>query len=249
MVRRQTRGAQAEAALELTSAGHLDGRITAAWTRPAGLSTEFIEVATSPETYSDGRLADLFLDPNIVLYDDSLRRNQESYVASEPLPPGTYYVHVRAWDSGVCSTPDYWNCPDEVSATRVVSIPAGSAPATAAAAPAADKVVRFALLRAARRQSVNKLAIKASIPEVGTVTAGGTVTVPNTSRITDCVRATAGAAAGATVTLRPKLSKKARRAVLLALRRKKRVVAKITVTARDRAGNTQTVKRAIRLAR
>ena len=99
---------------ELSTAGQLDGRITATWTRPAGLSTEFIEVATSPETYADGRLADLFLDPNIVLYDDSLRRDQESYVASEPLPPGTYYVHVRAWDSGICFTPDGWNCPDEV---------------------------------------------------------------------------------------------------------------------------------------
>ena len=73
--------------------------------------------------------------------------------------------------------------------------------------------------------------------------------VPNTSRTYRLRPASAGAAAGATVTLRPKLSKKARRAVLRALRRKRRVVAKITVTARDRAGNTQTAKRTIRLAR
>ena len=86
----------------LTSAGHTDRRITASWTLPSGMKTEFIEVATSPEVYPDGRLAGLFVDENIVLYDDSLSRTQESYVASDALPPGTYYVHVRAWDDQVC---------------------------------------------------------------------------------------------------------------------------------------------------
>ena len=233
---------------DLSSAGQADGRITATWTRPTGMSTEFIEVATSPDTYPEGRLAGLFLDPSIVLYDDSLRRDQESYVAPEPLPPGTYYVHVRAWDDEICSAPDGWGCPDEVSATREVTIPGGPASGTKPAPPA-DKVVRFASLRAARRQPAGNLAVRASLAEAGTVSARGTVIVPNSSRTYRLRAATARAAAGATVTLRPKLSKRTRRAVLHALRHKKRVMAKITVTARDRAGNTRKAKVTIRLAR
>jgi hypothetical protein len=233
----------------LSAAGHSDRRITASWIRPAGLSSEFIEVATSPEVYPDGRLAGLFLDENIVLYDDSLRRDQESYVAREALPPGTYYVHVRAWDDQVCFEPDRANCPDEVSGTSVVHIPPDPATATSSNAAPADTVVRFRALRAAARQSARNLRVAASMPEPGTITASGTVSVPNTSKTYRLRTASATADAGATVTLRLELSKKARRTVLRALKRHRRIVAKIVVTVRDRAGNTRDAKRTIRLTR
>ena len=126
-----------------------------------------------------------------------------------------------------------------------------SDPATGATAKAvpADGVVRFSALRAAARQSVRKLRVTASMPEPGTITAGGTVSVPNTSKTYRLRTASATADAGATVTLRPALSKKARRAVLRALRRHRRIVAKVVVTVRDRAGNKRAAKRTIRLTR
>jgi hypothetical protein len=85
--------------------------------------------------------------------------------------------------------------------------------------------------------------------EPGTITAGGTVSVPNGSRTYRLRSASAAVGAGATATLRPGLSKKDRRAVLRALRRGSRVVARIVVTVRDHAGNKGTAKRTIRLTR
>jgi hypothetical protein len=233
----------------LTSAGHTDRRITASWKLPSGMKTELVEVARSPEVYPDGRLAGLFVDENIVLYDDSLSRTQESYVASEALPPGTYYVHVRVWDDQVCFDPDRYNCPDEVSATSVVDIPPDPGAAPSPAAAPADTVVSFQVLRAAATQSLRKLRVTASMPEPGTITAGGTVSVPNSSRTYRLRTASAAAHAGASVTLRLELSRKARRAVLRALRRHRRIVAKVVVTVRDRAGNRRDAKRTIRLTR
>jgi hypothetical protein len=212
------------------------------------MKTEFIEVATSPEVYPDGRLAGLFVDENIVLYDDSLSRTQESYVAPEALPPGTYYVHVRVWDDQVCFEPDRANCPDEVSATSVVHIPPPATAASSNAAPA-DTVVSFRALRAAAIQSVRKLRVTASMPEPGTISAGGTVSVPNSSKTYRLRATSATAGAGASVTLRLELSKKGRHAVLRALRRHRRIVAKVVVTVRDRAGNRRDAKRTIRLTR
>ena len=209
------------------------------------MKTEFIEVATSPEVYPDGRLAGLFVEENVVLYDDNLFRTQRSYLAAEQLPPGTYFVHVRAWDDQICFRPDEVNCPDEVSTTSVVNIPADQVPTTAAS----DTVVSFKAVRAASKQSVRRLRVTASMREIGTITASGTVIVPNASRIFRLRAVSATAGAGATVTLRLELSKRARQAVLRALRRNRRVVAKIIVTARDRAGNKREAKRTIRLTR
>ena len=233
----------------LTSAGQTDGRITASWTRPAGMSTEFIEVATSPDVYPDGNLADLFLDENLVLYDDALSRGQESYVAEEPLPPGRYYVHVRTYDDQICPTPDQLDCPVEVSTTSVVDIPGPPTPSAAPVAAARDTVVRFKAVKAAGRQSVRKLRVTAGLPEPGTITAGGTVSVPNAAKIFRLRTASAAVGANATVTLQLELSRKARRAVLGALRRHRRVVANIKVTARDRSGNKTEERQKVRLTR
>jgi hypothetical protein len=231
----------------LSAAAQPDGRITASWKLPAGMRTEFIEVANSPGVHGGGRLAHLFSEENVVLYDDNLFRSQETWSAADVLPAGTYYVHLRAWDDQSCAVPDQADCLEEVSATSVVSIaaPAGSSQA----AIGADNVVSLTRLGAAAQQSVRKLRVTVTMGEPGTVTVGGSITVPGTARTYRLRPASATTAAGGTVTLRPRLTKHARRAVLRALRRHRRIVAALTITARDRVGNTRRDKRAIRLAR
>lgn len=79
--------------------------------------------------------------------------------------------------------------------------------------------------------------------------ATGTVNVPAASRVYRLRRASAAVPRGGKATLRLKISKRAQRAIRRALRKRKRVRAKVVVTARDGAGNIVTKTRRIRLVR
>jgi hypothetical protein len=68
---------------------------SAAWTLPAGVGAEAIEVATSPDVSSDGS----FLPENTVAY-DVLAPNASSWLSARPLALGTFYVHVQSSDDG-----------------------------------------------------------------------------------------------------------------------------------------------------
>jgi len=52
---------------------------------------------------------------------------------------------------------------------------------------------------------------------------------------------------GATVTIKPRVSRAARRAIKRALRRGKRVTAKLTISVTDAAGNTRKLTRQVKL--
>jgi peptidoglycan/xylan/chitin deacetylase (PgdA/CDA1 family) len=118
-------------------------------------------------------------------------------------------------------------------------------PVSAFGAPAPDRATVIARLLARRRQDVDRLRVSASMAEAGTLSAKGTVTLRRTRFHLRTV--TAAAAPGKLVKLRLRLTQKGLRAVKRALRSKRRVRARITVTARDAAGNVASAKRTVRL--
>jgi len=108
----------------ITAVGSTNRHLTATWTLPPGVESDYIEVATSPATGSDGR----FFGEKLEGY-DVLEREQTSYVASHQLDPGTYYVHVGTLDNS-CSylennSPCYAASP---AAQVVITLPANVRP-------------------------------------------------------------------------------------------------------------------------
>ena len=104
-------------------------------------------------------------------------------------------------------------------------------------------------LRSASRQDVDRLFVRASMNEAGTLTATATVKVPGAAaKLLRFKRARRDVAANTTVKLRLKLAKKNLRAVKRALRTR-RLSAKVAVTATDSAGQTSVRRQTIRLTR
>jgi hypothetical protein len=79
----------------ITRIDQLGGRLEVAWTLPAAVVAFEIEVAVNPATKSDGS----YLDANNVA---CLEPSQNTWVGSNRLRPGTYYVHVETIDQA-CS--------------------------------------------------------------------------------------------------------------------------------------------------
>ena len=100
----------------MLSVGHTSRHLTAEWWKSVWHANDFIEAATSPDVYTSGPLEGLFRDENLVLYDDTLSQDQRTFSSREPLPPGTYWVHVATEDvSGCCGT--------DITAPLTVAIP------------------------------------------------------------------------------------------------------------------------------
>ena len=115
--------------------------------------------------------------------------------------------------------------------------------------PPPDKVTAFAALKARSKQHVGKLYVSASMPEPGTLSATGTVNVPGASKVYRFRTVSRNALPGAVVKLRLTLTKKGLRAVMRALSHHRRLNARLTITARDRAGNARVEKRKVKLIR
>jgi hypothetical protein len=115
--------------------------------------------------------------------------------------------------------------------------------------PPACDVVTFSVLKVASSQKLKKLAVRAALDEPGTISVTGTVSVPNASKVYKLKAVTVNVFVGATMTIRVKLPKKALKAARRALRRGKKVKAKLTVTARDRVGNQKAERRSVNLKR
>ncbi len=113
--------------------------------------------------------------------------------------------------------------------------------------PGTDTRKPTARLGGKRTQDVDKLAVTVTLDEAGTVSATGTVRVPNSSKTYRFKRARKSARAGRRVTLRLKLSRKAKRAVKRSLRRGRKLRAKIVVSGVDGAKNRTTKRKTVRL--
>jgi plastocyanin len=105
-------------------------------------------------------------------------------------------------------------------------------------------------LVAPARQDVDRLFVRASMNEAGTLTATGKVSVAGgAAKAYTLRRVSRAVTAGQTVKLRLKLRKKALKAVKRALLRGRKLRAKITLTAKDASGKETRRKQTIRLTR
>jgi hypothetical protein len=216
----------------LLAVGQSAGHLNASWTLPPSMASDFIEVANRPAVEADG----YFPNANTLLYDANLGDDQTSYVSSLLFPGGVYYVHVAAFDTRKCITGDEPDCKDEFSAILTFTVP-----------PGVDSLTAFSVLDVPAKQRVGKLYVKAAMGEAGSITAGGTVSAANASKTYRFGTASANVEAGKTVRLRLRLPKQAVKAVKAALRRHKKVKAKLTITAKDKAKNVKRAKRTVAL--
>lgn len=114
--------------------------------------------------------------------------------------------------------------------------------------PVADRAPVSSLISSAS-QRVAKLFVRASMNEAGTLTATGTVSVPGAAKVYRFKPSTRMVSANQSIRLRLRLAKKPLRAVKRALRRGKRLKAKIALTARDMTGHETVRRQTIRLKR
>jgi len=228
----------------LESVGQVARNVTATWSLDPGLDNEVIEVATSPETYPEGE----FLIENTVLI-DLLDPGVTNYTSSDPLPAGVYYVHVGASDP---SCP-IGVCPNVFSNVRQLGIPPDPEQHPVATQslpkPRPDTVTDFSALKCASTQKAGNLIVQASMLESGTITVEGTLSVPNAARIFKLRAVSVSVRANQTVRIKLKLPARALRAAKRALKRRRTVKARLTITARDGLGNTKSEKRAVKLKR
>jgi subtilisin family serine protease len=124
-----------------------------------------------------------------------------------------------------------------------------SPPRSAAApVPPVDRRLELLALRIARRQDVDALRVVVRLAEAGTVTARAQIRLPaGVSRVILSHRATAQAAPNQTRRLHLRLRRAALKRIKGALRRGRRVRARVTVTISDAAGNARTRTRRVRL--
>ena len=85
--------------------------------------------------------------------------------------------------------------------------------------------------------------------EAGTLTASGTVGVGGAAKVYRLRRVSRTVAAGQSIKLHLKLSRRALRAVKRAIRHKRKARAKVTLTAADTTGHRTVRKQTIRLRR
>ena len=76
-----------------------DRHLIATWTLPPGVDPQVIEIATAPNTGTDG----YFLEENREEV-DPLENGQTSYFDTEELGLGTYWVHIRTLDNTCSNT-------------------------------------------------------------------------------------------------------------------------------------------------
>jgi hypothetical protein len=227
--------------------GVQNGYAGANWSLPAGVQSEFYEVASDSATGTFG----YFLQRNLLRF-GVLDPGQTCVVDDGPrLTPGVYYIHVAGHDREP-GAPQI-----EFSATKRVVVLAsggtfscsgsgGGGGGGGGGGTVKDADKPSCALRFARRQDVDKLHVRARMNETGLLTATAVVVVGNKPRAFKFSSRTVKQNQFARLPL--KLARKQDlRAVKRALRRGKRLRAKVLVTARDRAGNEQERRVTIRL--
>jgi virginiamycin B lyase len=228
------------------SVSQSSGIVKASWALPPpppDMLTGFLEFSPTPDTDSDG----FFTGQGTITYEfDSTDTEFDS--TPETFPPGTYYVHVSAFDPDTC---DFNGCQDKFSSPPVkVVVPAPARGSPAPPAPPAaspDRVTAFSSLLVRSRQSFGKLYVEAAMGEPGTIAARGRVTIAGLAHPYALRAAFAPAVPGTRVRLHLRLARKALADVRKALRRHRKVTAKITITATDLAGNVKQEQKIVRL--
>jgi hypothetical protein len=216
---------------------------TSVWSLPPNVASQFIQTSESSDVNEDGYFNSL-IDFNTVA------PSQTAFVDQFDFPPGVYYLHVAGHDKrcikeSVCPRIEF----SEVMTFQVPGVgsgPGGTLPSTTGG-PGRDRIAPIEVLSFAPVQDVDKLFVRARMSEAGTLTARATVSVAGASKIYRFKTVSRKAAANVTKKLRLRLAKKRLKAVKRALRKGKRLKAKVTVTATDKARNKKAQKATIRL--
>ena len=106
----------------------------------------------------------------------------------------------------------------------------------------ATPATAFASLKARKRQRIGRLYVSAAMREPGTLSATGTVNVPNTARAYRFKTANARAVPGVLVRLRLKLSKEGLRGARKHLRRHRTLRARAPASRQGAGRGTRTVR-------
>jgi hypothetical protein len=223
------------------------------WCLPnAAVQSEFIEVATSDEVGQYG----YFLQKNVESF-NVVGRSDTTFTDEFAYPKGRFYVHVGTHDRRVAANSEspaieFSNVMsfDVLDPPNVVGT-VGPCPVTGGGGGGggggvSDKVAPVVSLRFPRVQDIDKLYVKVHTSESARIKATGTVRVGKASKVYRFKRKTLTLAGNASTKVRLKLAKKSLRTVKRALKRK-RLKAKITVTATDAAGNRRSKKATLRL--
>ena len=249
--------AQARAPV-LLSVGAEGPHATAVWTKESGMKMRFIEIATDAETNENGYFRGTNIFSFSVLSSEQLTFTDKC--GGCLMQPGTkYYVHVASEDRtyfGKCPGREFSNTMsvvlNEDGTTTAENLGGGDRPCPAAAPPVSgdvppgqigpgpDRLPPFLSLVASRRQDIDKLRVTVRPNEQVTVTAAASVKTPGgAAKLYRFKQVTRNIAARQKTRLRLKLAPRSLRAVKRALRRGKRLRAKITLRSKDRAGNSR----------
>jgi hypothetical protein len=213
------------------------------WSLSSGVSSQFLQTATSSDTDVDG----YFLQKKVVTF-DTLDPMQTLFQDLHEYPNGTYYAHIAGHDTacvgGKCPEIQFSN----VLSFSVVPAPPGSG-GGGGGGGGADKFAPLEALSFSPVQHLGKLFVTVRSSEAGTVKATGTTNTSGAAKVFRFKPVSRSVAANAKTKLRLRLAKKAMRVVKLALKKRKRLKASINVTAVDKAGNRRSQKAVIRLIR
>ena len=113
----------------------------------------------------------------------------------------------------------------------------------------ADTSAATVSLRAGKRQDIDKLSVSVTLNESASVVATATVNVPGASKVHKFKRVSKSVAANKRTKFNLKLSKKSLRTAKRALKRRKKLTAKVRVVATDGGGNKSSKRSSIRLKR
>jgi hypothetical protein len=206
----------------------------ARWLLPSGVDSQFYEVASDSQRSTFGH----FLQRNLVRF--GVLDGKQTCMVDDgpPLSPGTYYVHIAGHDTAP-GAPQI-----EFSNTMRFDVPGtGSCPVGGGGGGGGGGIVQdldkpSCALRYSRRQDVDRLSVRARTNEAGTLSATAVVLV-GPSKVVSFKSVSKTAHQNKFTRLALKLANKDKRTVKRALRRRKRLRARLLVTARDKAGNEQ----------
>jgi hypothetical protein len=228
--------------VEARSAGNL---AQARWLLPSGVQSQFYEVASDPQRSTFGN----FLQRNLVRF-GVLDAKQTCMVDDgPPLSTGTYYVHVAGHDTAPDSPQIEFSNTMKITVPGTGSCPAGGGGGGGGGGSIVQDLDKPSCsLRYSRRQDVDRLSVRARTNEAGTLSATAVVLV-GPAKVVGFKSVSKTAPQNKFTRLALKLANKDKRTVKRALRRKKRLRARLLVTARDKAGNEQNRRVTVYLTR
>jgi hypothetical protein len=220
---------------------------TFTWCKLPRVESLFVETATSDEVGVGGH----FLQKNLTSF-NVVGKQDTTFTDEYEFQPGTYYVHVGSYDPGIPHPASSIEFSNVLSFTVVAgphvtgtTAPCPTPPDGGGGGGVTDKTAPVISLSFPRLQHLAKLYVKVHTSENATIKATGTVSVRTASRVYRFKPKRVILSGNSSMKVPLRLSKRNLAAVKRALKRKRRLKAKITVTATDAAGNRRTKKATI----